>query len=131
MNLNSIPSRGKDVRNLFDNKLKLFAIFAIISLVVSSAGINAHAALNTNDSNPASAIKYQVKVGEQKYFLKINVCSEKTIAKPTILVQTDKELKKIKYEKIIFAGTCKSVETIAKAKYPSKITVELIGNSLA
>lgn len=127
----SLPTVVSYASSLWNNKLKLFVIFAIGSLILAGMGLDSYALSNHNDSSSSSIIKYHVKVGTEKYFIKFNVCSEKTIEKPSLIVKTDKETKEISYKKIIFSGTCKSFETIVNAKHPSKILVEFDGESLA
>lgn len=104
----------------------LFAIFAICGLVVSGMGLNVQALSNNNDAKVFSNIKSHVKVSNQQYLIKFNACSEKTVEKPTIIVKSDKETKKIPYHKIIFSGMCKSFETVVAAKNPSKITIDVV-----
>ena len=108
------------------NKSRFASLFLLMPLFMVVI-IPSHNNLAFAEASSFTEILYSVNVGEDRYLIHFNACAAaKSIASPSIILESQIDIVQINSTKIIYENSCQSFESIISTKSPQlvKITIE-------
>ncbi len=83
--------------------------------------------VSEEDEQIFTQILYSIKVGTEEYFLHFNVCAgEKSIVRPSIILESQQETVQVDSTKIIGENSCQGFETIIDTKSPQLVKITIV-----
>ena len=80
------------------------------------------------EANSFTQVLYSINVGEDRYLVHFNACAgEKSIASPSIVLESELDTVQINSTKIIHKNSCQSFESIIDTKYPQLVKITFVG----
>ena len=76
------------------------------------------------EASSIAEILYSVNVGENRYLIHFNACAaSKSIASPSIILESEMDTVQINSTKIIYENACQSFESIISTKSPQLVNI--------
>ena len=99
----------------------------ITLLAFSILSTSAFAELSKNPNSTSIKIQQTMKISNNSYYVKFNVCVGKNPAvMPTFEITSDTHSKTVSYNKTHQANTCKLYDAYVNAKYSSNIVIKMV-----